>query len=123
MPFDQILHAQIRSDFSSPQNVVQLQKVRLRNALVFTLGQFNWHGTEHSHDLATCIDASLPVVLNVNIDRMRRKIAKRLTVSSFTNVSCISCHGSLESHLSSAVDGQNKLHAVLIRKRDGYTLC
>jgi hypothetical protein len=87
---------------------MQLQRVRQRDASVFTPGQFNWHGTEHSHDLETCIDVSLPVVLNVNIDRMRRKIAKRLMVSSFTNVSCISCHGSLVSHLSSAVDGQKK---------------
>jgi hypothetical protein len=54
---------------------------------VFNMGQSNSHGTQHSHDLATCIDVSLQVVMNVNIDRTGQKIAKRLMVSSLTQLS------------------------------------
>jgi hypothetical protein len=86
---------------------------------MFNMGQCNSHRTEHAYDLATCIDVSLPVVMNVNIDRTRHKIAKRLMVSSFTQLSCINWQRSLGSQLLSTVDQQKERHVVLIRKREG----
>lgn len=75
---------------------------------MFNMGQFNSHGPEQSHDLATCIDVSLPVVMNVNVDRTRRRTAKRLMVSSLTQLSCVNWHRSLASQLLSTVDQQKK---------------